>query len=327
MNKKVALFVFLSSITAVFGLFIAVSAGAKQIPFQTVWDSIFHFESTLDMELVRNARLPRAVCTALVGGFLAISGAMMQGVTRNPIAEPSLMGISQGATLAVACMFTSPTLYGFMGNTFAAFVGAIISGSLVLLFSIQNARNMNISRLLLAGTALSTFFISIATVLALLTNRSQSLAFWVAGGFRAANWNSVWLLLVVGSVCTVLAFLLAPRINIVSLGEDVAIGLGENPMKVRIYTLIVIIPLCAISVAVAGNVAFVGLIVPHIVRRIVGQDYRYGIPLSFLAGATLLVWSDVAARLVNQPYETPIGLFTSLIGVPFFLWMVRKERG
>ena len=135
------------------------------------------------------------------------------------------------------------------------------------------------------------------------------------------------LVAIVGVVCTALAFLLAPRINIVNLGEDVAIGLGENPMKVRIYTLLVIIPLSAVSVAVAGNIAFVGLIVPHIVRRVVGQDYRYIIPLSFLVGSTLLIWSDVAARLVNQPYETPIGLFTSLIGVPFFLWMVRKERG
>lgn len=327
MNKKVALLVSISSITALFGLFFAVTAGAKQIPLKTVWDSIVHFESTIDMEVVRNARIPRALCTALVGGFLGICGAMMQGVTRNPIAEPSLMGISQGATLAVAFLYTSPTIYGLFGNTFAAFIGAIISGGLVLLFSIQNARNMNISRLLLAGTAMSTFFISIATVIALLTNHSQSLAFWVAGGFRSTSWNSVWLVAIVGVVCTVLAFLLAPRINIVNLGEDVAIGLGENPMKVRIYTLLVIIPLSAVSVAVAGNIAFVGLIVPHIVRRVVGQDYRYIIPLSFLVGSTLLIWSDVAARLVNQPYETPIGLFTSLIGVPFFLWMVRKERG
>lgn len=327
MNKKSWFLLFFSSIAAMLGLFVAVSAGAKQIPLQTIWDSIFHYEPSVDMEVIRNARIPRAVCTALVGGFLGISGAMMQGVTRNPIAEPSLMGISQGATLAIACLFVSPTMYGLFGTTFAAFLGALLSGGLVLAFSIQNARNMNISRLLLAGTALSTFFLSIATILALLTNRSQSLAFWVSGGFRGVSWMSVWLVLSVGTIGTILAIILAPRINIVSLGEDVAIGLGESPIKVRVYVLLLIIPLSAVSVAIAGNIAFVGLIVPHFVRKVVGQDYRNIIPCSFFMGSTLLIWSDIAARLVNQPYETPIGLFTSLLGVPFFLWMVRKERG
>ncbi|MGL5530613.1 MAG: FecCD family ABC transporter permease, partial [Culicoidibacterales bacterium] len=140
------------------------------------------------------------------------------------------------------------------------------------------------------------------------------------------DWQSVQLLLIIGGLCTIGALLLASKINIVNLGEDVAIGLGENPVKIRILTLLLIIPMCAISVSVAGNIAFVGLIVPHMIRKLVGQDYRIILPLSFLLGGTLLVWSDVLARLVDQPYETPIGLFTTLIGVPFFIWMVRKER-
>lgn len=312
---------------AVIGLITAVSCGAKSIPLKTIWDSLFHFEETLDMQLVRDLRLPRAICTALIGGFLGITGAMMQGVTRNPIAEPSIMGVSQGATLAVAIMGMSPSLYGVLGNTVAALIGASVSGFLVLLFSIQNARNMNISRLLLAGTALSTFFISLASVIAILSNKSQNLAYWVSGGFRTATWKSVWLLLIVGGICTLLALMLSSRINIVNLGEDVAIGLGENPVRVRVYTLLLIIPLCAISVSVAGCIGFVGLIIPHVVRRIVGVDYRYIMPVSFLAGGCLLIWADVAARLVNEPYETPIGLFTALIGIPFFIHLVRKERG
>ena len=325
MNKKIIFLALGSSIIAIIGLIVAICAGAKSIPLQTVWDSIFHYEEVLDMQLVRDVRIPRAISTAFVGGILGITGAMMQGVTRNPVAEPSLMGITQGATFAIALLGMSSSLYGILGNTLAAFIGAMVSGLLVLAFSMKSARNMNMSRLLLAGTALSTFFISMATVIALLTNKSQTLAFWITGGFRAVTWNSVILLLAIGGITTILALFLAPKINIVNLGEDVCIGLGENPVKIRMFTLLLIIPMCAVCVAVAGNIAFVGLIVPHIIRKIVGQDYRLIMPISFLCGATLVIWSDVLARLINQPYETPIGLFTSLVGVPLFIWMVRKE--
>lgn len=325
MNKKTFILVLGCSIVAIIGLIVAICAGAKSIPLQTVWDSIFHYEDVLDMQLVRDVRIPRAISTAFVGGLLGITGAMMQGVTRNPVAEPSLMGITQGATFAIALLGMSSSLYGLLGNTLAAFVGAIISGLLVLAFSMKSARNMNMSRLLLAGTALSTFFISMATVIALLTNKSQSLAFWITGGFRAVTWNSVMLLLIVGGMTTIIALFLAPKINIVNLGEDVCIGLGENPVKIRMITLLLIIQMCAVCVAVAGNIAFVGLIVPHIIRKLLGTDYRVIMPVSFLGGAMLVIWADVLARLVNQPYETPIGLFTSLVGVPLFIWMVRKE--
>ena len=325
MNKKVTLLVTLCSLFAIIGLIVAICAGAKSIPLQTVIDSIFHYEDILDMQLVRDVRIPRAICTAFIGGLLGITGAMMQGVTRNPVAEPSLMGITQGATFAIALMGASSGLLGLFGYMFAAFIGALVSGTLVLLFSMKSARHMNMSKLLLAGTALSTFFISMATVIALLTNKSQNLAFWLAGGFRATTWASVQLVLIVGVLTTILALFLAPKINVVNLGEEVCIGLGENPNRIRMQTLLLIIPMCAVCVAVAGNIAFVGLIVPHIIRRWVGQDYRVIMPLSFLFGSTLVIWADVLARLVNQPYETPIGLFTSLVGVPLFIWMVRKD--
>lgn len=325
MNKKVISLVSFCSLFAIIGLVVAICAGAKSIPLQTVWESFFHYEDVLEMQLVRDVRIPRAICTAFVGGLLGITGAMMQGVTRNPVAEPSLMGITQGAMFAVAMVGTSSTLYGLFGNMIAALIGALVSGVLVLLFSMKSARNMNLSRLLLAGTALSTFFISLATIIALLTNQSQNLAFWISGGFRATTWESVKLVSIIGGIGTVVSLLLARKINTLSLGEEVCIGLGQNPVKIRLYTLLLIIPMCAVSVAVAGNIAFIGLIVPYIVRKVVGSDYRLIMPISFLGGATLVIWADVLARLVNQPYETPIGLFTSLVGVPLFIWMVRKE--
>lgn len=323
-NKKVILFICICIVSVIFGIFIALIVGAKNIPLATVWESFFNFNNDLDMSLIRDIRLPRALATAIVGGLLGTSGAMMQGVTRNPVAEPSLMGITQGATLAIAIFYatSSANSIGLIGS---ATLGATISGILILLFSMKNTRVINVSKLLLAGTALSVFFISLASVVGILSNRSQSLAFWISGGFRTADWQSVKLLFITSIICFALSILISNKINILSLGEDIAIGLGEKPGFIRIVTLVLIIPMCAVSVAVAGNIAFVGLIIPHIVRKIIGVDYKHIIPASFALGAALLVWADIAARMINVPYETPIGLFTSLFGIPFFIWLIRKE--
>jgi iron complex transport system permease protein len=309
------------------GLLAATCFGAKAVSLETVLNSILHYDRReLDMLLVVDSRLPRALCSVLVGGLLAMTGAVMQGITRNPIAEPSIMGVTQGAMLAVAVASVNASLYGMLGNALAALMGALASGALVLLFSMRSARNVSLARLLIAGTAISTFFLSLASLVALLGNRSQELAFWVSGGFRTATWNYVWLLLAVGGACAIAFLLLGQRINIVSLGDDVATGLGIKPNRVRIQSFALLVPICAVCVATAGNIAFVGLIVPHIVRRILGNDYRRLIPLSFACGAALLVWADVAAKMVNIPYETPIGLFSSLIGIPIFIWLVRREH-
>lgn len=327
MKKRTVIIVAAAMIAMAAGLLAATCLGAKNIPIKTVIESLFHYREELDMMLVRDSRLPRALCSALVGGLLAMAGAMMQGITRNSIAEPSIMGVTQGAVLAVAIASVSSSVYGILGYSISAFTGAMLGGVLVLLFSMQSASNMRLSRLLMAGTAMSTFFLSMASLVALIGNRSQELAFWISGGFRTATWKYVWLLAAIGGICTLFALIMSHKINIVSLGDDVAVGLGVKPTRVRIQTVALIIPICAVCVATAGNIAFVGLIIPHIVRKTLGNDFRKLIPVSFLGGAALLTWADVAAKLVNQPYETPIGLFSSLIGIPIFISLVRREKG
>lgn len=325
--KVITVSLILSALIAV-GFTTAICVGAKNIPLDTIWLSITDYNpDIIDMQLIRDVRIPRAVCTILVGAFLGVAGAAMQGVTRNPIAEPTIMGISQGATLTVTIAVVMSVGGGMLGKSLAALAGAFVSGMLVLLFSIQSARNMSLSRLLLAGTAIGTFFISLSTMIAMIRNRSWDVAFWVAGGFRTAEWRQVWMLAAGGIIFMLILLLLSGRINIVNLGEDIAIGLGTNPGRVRFAAVLLIVPLCAVSVAAAGNIAFVGLIIPHIMRRIFGLDYRLIMPFSMLGGSLLLVWADIAARMINSPYETPIGLFTSLMGVPFFLYLVRKENG
>lgn len=325
MKSRIMLMTVIGIILLISGMILSVCIGAKNIAVEEILNALLHYDDSINAQLIRNIRLPRMICGILVGGMLALTGTMMQGILRNPVAEPSILGITQGATLMIA--ITAVTNYvSVYGNAFMAFIGAGISGGLMLLFTLRNASNQSMARILLAGTALSTFFLAMASIVALLGNRSQELAFWVAGGLRQANWKQVVWLLIIGGIFSALSFLIAPEINIVSLGDDVATGLGLIPEKVKFKVILFLIPMCAVCVAAAGNIAYVGLFIPHIIRRIIGNDYRFLMPLSFLYGGIVLVIADIAARMIATPYELPVGLFTSCIGVPVFLWLIRKEK-
>ncbi len=326
-NKKVWLFFALNVGLLITGFYLAIILGATKVNFSDIWNSIFMPQETLEHMLIRDVRLPRALCVLLTGGVLGICGSMIQGVTRNPIAEPSLLGVSQGGTLVIAIFYGAGVSINTGSTMVAASIGALFAGGLVIAFTSRNPGNMSVGKLLLAGTALSTFFISLTTIIGLLTNRSQFIAFWVAGGFRNATWQDFWLIALVGIPGVLYAIYLSPKINILNLGDDTAIGLGESPEKIRYTTLLLMIPMCAAAVAVGKNIGFVGLIVPQLVRMILGQDYRKNIPFSFLLGSVLLTFADTAARMLYDPYETPIGIFTAIIGVPFFIILARKERG
>lgn len=325
-HKRCAAFA-VGAVLVVAGMLVSVSVGAKDIPLSDVLGAIFNYdEGQLDHILVRDSRLPRTLCAALVGAVLALSGAMMQGVLKNPVAEPSIMGVNQGATLMVAISMVSSLAGGVLGNFAMALVGAAVTGGLLLLFTMSNSANQSMARILLAGTAMSTFFLALATVVGLLGGRSQELAFWVAGGLRQTGWTQVLVLLLVGGAFSALAFAWAGKVNVLNLGDDFACGLGLRPQRVKMQVIAMIVPLCGVAVAVAGNIGYIGLFVPHILRRIVGSDYRVLMPASFVFGAAVLVWADIAARMVMAPYELPVGLFTAIIGVPVFLLLVRGEK-
>lgn len=326
-NKRTIIFVFCSLLLLIVGLILAIKLGSVHITFKDIWNSIFNYNKTLELMLVRDVRIPRALSVLLTGGILGVTGAMVQGVTRNPIAEPSILGVSQGATLIIAIFYAVGVTINTKNVMIASFIGALITGIIVLAFISKKANNNSITKILLAGTAMSTFFISLTTIIGLLTNQSQMIAFWVSGGFRNATWADFKLVFIFAIIGLVIAILLSSKINILNLGDDVAIGLGQNPQKIRFKTLMVVIPMIAAAVAVGKNIAFVGLIVPQIVRKLLGEDYRRNIPCSFLFGAVLLTYADIAARMLFNPYETPIGVFTVLIGVPFFISIARKERG
>ncbi|ETI87711.1 MAG: Transport system permease [Clostridium butyricum DORA_1] len=326
-KKHTALFISCSLLLLVIGMVLAVRSGSVPISFSDIFNSIFNYNETLELMLVKDVRIPRALCVVFTGGILGATGAMIQGVTRNPIAEPSILGVSQGATLVISIFYAAGIAVNTKNVMIASFIGALITGIIVLMFISKKANNNSIAKILLAGTAMSTFFMSLTTIIGLLSNQSQMIGFWVAGGFRNVSWSDFNLVAVVGILGLLAGVFLSPKINILNLGDDVAIGLGESPERIRIITLIVVIPMCAAAVAIGKNIAFVGLIIPQIVRKILGEDYRRNIPCSFLLGAVLLTYADIAARMIFNPYETPIGVFTALIGIPFFISIARRERG
>ena len=326
-SKRLSIFLICSLLLLVVGLVLAVRLGSVHIAFSDIFNSIFNYSETLELMLVRDVRIPRALSVLMTGGILGVTGAMIQGVTRNPIAEPSILGVSQGATLVIAIFYAAGIGITTKNVMIASFIGAFITGFIVLGFISKKANNNSIAKILLAGTAMSTFFVSLTTVIGLLTNQSQMIGFWVSGGFRNATWADFKLIFIVGIIGLIITMILSPKINILNLGDDVAIGLGESPEKIRFITLMVMIPMIAAAVAVGKNIAFVGLIIPQVVRKILGEDYRKNIPCSFLLGAVLLTYADIAARMLFNPYETPIGVFTAIIGIPFFISVARKERG
>ena len=326
-NKPLLIFLIVSLLLLVGGLVLAVRLGSVHIAFSDIFNSIFNYSETLELMLVRDVRIPRALSVLMTGGLLGVTGALIQGVTRNPIAEPSILGVSQGATLVIAIFYAAGIGITTKNVMIASFIGALITGLIVLGFISKKANNNSIAKILLAGTAMSTFFVSLTTVIGLLTNQSQMIGFWVSGGFRNATWADFKLVFIVGIIGLIITMILSPKINILNLGDDVAIGLGESPEKIRFITLMVMIPMIAAAVAVGKNIAFVGLIIPQVVRKILGEDYRKNIPCSFLLGAVLLTYADIAARMLFNPYETPIGVFTAIIGIPFFISVARKERG
>ncbi|BAK81551.1 FecCD family ABC transporter permease [Candidatus Arthromitus sp. SFB-rat-Yit] len=323
-NKK--LISIIGFVLLIIGVLASINIGAKYIPIKEVFNSIFFYDGSVEAHLIRDVRLPRVISALLNGGILAVCGAMIQGVMRNPLADPSVIGITQGATLAISLSTLFPIGLGIYGNFFMALIGSAFSGIIILIIMKNSSLNHNISKVLLASTAMSTLFISIASIIALIKNRSQELAFWISGSFNQNGWVQVISLIIIGSIFCFISFLMIDNLNVLNLGDENAISLGVSPSKMRIKIISIIIPLCSICVSTAGNISFVGLLVPHIIRKLVGTNYKDILPLSFLFGSVLLIFSDIIARTVLSPYELPVGIFTSFIGIPIFLLLIRKEK-
>ncbi|MFD1850433.1 FecCD family ABC transporter permease [Oceanobacillus bengalensis] len=315
-------------VALIIAIAVSISYGTTAIPLETVWQAVFSFEADVTShQVVQELRLPRALSAALVGAFLAVSGAMMQGITRNPLASPSIMGVTDGAAFALVLMLAFfPAVTNF-GTTIASFVGAGLAVTLIFMIGSFSSGGLTPIKLALAGVAIGTMLRSISSIFSLHFQLEKEMGFWLAGGLAGTNWTSVKILFLAGIIGLAISFSIGKSITILSLGDDMATNLGQNNVRIKALSVIAILILTGAAVSIAGAIGFVGLIVPHITRFIMGTDYKWIIPSSAIFGALLLVLSDIVSRLINAPFETPVGAITSLIGVPFFLYLARSSGG
>lgn len=315
---------------------VAVGLGAVSLPLETVWgviaDRVFPGLVTPDWTtgqaaIVWEIRLPRALLAAMVGAGLALVGASLQSVTRNPLADPHLLGISAGGAFgAILALLHTGLFLGLLTVPLLAFAGALASTLLVLAVS-SFAQATSADRLVLAGVAVSFIVMSCANVLIFLGDprAAHTAIFWMLGGLGLAQWDQLLYPAVILAACAAWLVANAGRLNAMTIGDETAATLGIPVARFRLSVFVVGALLTGCMVAFSGIIGFVGLMVPHIVRILVGGDYARVLPASALIGAIFLVWADIAARTIMAPEDIPIGIVTGLVGGGLFVWLLRRR--
>ncbi|MFI8416467.1 FecCD family ABC transporter permease [Serratia sp. NPDC078593] len=306
---------------------VAANYGALTLSFRTLWQQPF---SDTAWHIWFNIRLPRVLLAVIIGCALAVSGAVMQGLFRNPLADPSLLGISSGGALCVALTIvlplTLPTVIALYGQMLAAFIGSLLIS--ILIYAISRRGHASLSRLLLAGIAINALCMAAIGVLSYLSSDQQLRQFslWMMGSLNQSQWPTLLISASLILPAALLTLLQAHRLNVLQLGDEEAHYLGINVQRSKLQLLLLCALLVGAAVAVSGVIGFIGLVVPHLVRMRLGGDHRWLLPASALGGACLLLIGDTLARTWVAPAEMPVGLMTSLLGGPYFLWLVMRQR-
>ena len=303
-------------------LIISILFGDAKIHLSTIFEAVFNYDSKNQQHnIISEIRIPRDIGAILVGVALGTSGAVIQGVTKNGLADPSLIGLNSGASFMLALTFAFYPTAPFLVMMFAGFIGALMGGFIVLMIGRSRSDGFNPMRIILAGAAVSALLTALSQGVALLFRLNQSLTFWSAGGVSGTTWNQlIWAAPFI-IIALVIIISMSKQLTILNLGETLAKGLGQNIAFTRAISLILSMVLAGIAVAMVGQIAFVGLMVPHIVRYLVGTDYARVIPLTAVVGGLLLLVADTVARMLG---EAPVGAIISFIGVPYFLYLVKR---
>lgn len=305
----------------------SISFGAADMSLSLAWGAVFHFDPAVtEHQIIQQFRLPRTLADIVVGCSLAVCGAIMQGTTRNPLADSGLLGISSGSTFAIAlCMaFLPGRSYG--ETMLYSCIGAALTTLITYYMASVGKRGMTPQRLVLAGMSISMLFGSFSTYIAIKYDIGQDLAFWTAGGTANIEWAHLAYVSPVFFAALIWAISLSPSITILNFGEELAAGLGLRVNLIKGSSTIIVLLLTGLSVIIVGPIGFVGLIIPHMVRFMVGVDYRFIMPAAAIYGAVFMVTADLFGRLIARPHEMPLGIIFAIIGVPYFLYLVRKQR-
>ncbi|BAR82893.1 iron(III) dicitrate transport system permease FecD [Bacillus thuringiensis serovar tolworthi] len=318
----------IAPILILFTIILSILYGAKSIDAETVWNALFHFDSSdVNHNIIITSRLPRVVAALLVGAFLAISGALMQGMTRNYLASPSIMGVTDGAAFVITLSMIFLPGMSSIGMVVCSMIGSALGAGIVFGFGSLLQNGLSSVRLAIIGTVIGTFLSSVSAAMASYFQISQNVSFWFNAKLDQVDPNIIKITIPFGIIGIILALLISKSITILSLGEEVSINLGQRTKLVKAMAILSVIFLTGTAVALVGKVGFVGLIIPHITRFIIGVDYKWILPCAGVIGGVFLALCDVLSRFVNYPFETPIGVVTSLIGIPFFLYLIRTRGG
>jgi iron complex transport system permease protein len=304
--------------------FISMVFGAADTSVKDVWFALSSLGEGEKVTILQEIRFPRAVAAIFVGAALSVSGAIMQGMTRNPLADPGLLGLTAGANAALAITLAFIPSVNSLGIMTACFIGA--GAGALMVFGISSLKRGGFSplRIVLAGAAVSAFLFAIAEGTGLFFKISKDVSMWTAGGLIGTTWGQLQVIVPFIAAGIIVSLFLSRQLTILSLNEEVAVGLGQRTAFVKTILFIVIILLAGAAVALVGNMVFIGLMIPHIVRVITGTDYRFIIPVSTLLGASFLLLADTLGRTINAPYETPVAAIVAIMGLPFFLFIVHK---
>ena len=306
----------------------SLAIGARGLALETVWQALTQFDPASGDHAVVHARIPRTVLGLLAGGALGLAGAAMQGVARNPLADPGIIGINAGAALAVVTGIYVFGLSSLTGYIWFAFIGAAAAAVLVYLVASLGRDGATPVKLALAGAALSAGLFSLMNVI-LVSSRDtlDRFRFWQVGGIAGRDWSVILPALPFLLVGAGLVLATGRILNNLALGDDIARGLGQRVGLTRGITALGIVLLCGSATALAGPIGFVGLIIPHAVRFLTGPDYRWILPFALILAPALLLAADVIGRVILLPGEVPAGIMTALVGAPVFVWLVRRGKG
>ncbi|MET9296479.1 iron ABC transporter permease [Streptomyces sp. NPDC003077] len=327
------LFGVLVVLAATFG----VAAGSISVPADQVWGILLHRVhpglaeptwSAARETIVMDVRLPRVLLAGVVGAGLAVAGMALQALVRNPLADPMLLGVSSGATVgAVVVMVFHLTLFGMFSLPVAAFIGALVALVAVYLLA-QSGGRMTTVRLVLAGVATAEVLSALASFFLVTSDdphKTQSALRWMLGGLAGTTWPMVWVPAAAVLIGTAVLLGVCRPLNLLLAGEEAAVALGLDVHRFRAALFTLVALMIGTIVAVSGQIGFVGLIMPHVVRLLVGADHRRALPAAALLGAAFLIAADLAARTFMSPEEIPVGILTALVGGPFFLWLMRRR--
>ncbi|MBP8703836.1 MAG: iron ABC transporter permease [Streptococcus sp.] len=318
---------FIISLLFVIGAYLSLRFGAISYSHQQLVETLRHpMTDSPVQDVVIDLRLPRMVAAILVGAAMAQAGAMMQGITRNVIADPGLLGINAGAGLALILGYAIFGSLHYSQILVICLLGSCLAAGLVFGLSYQVQKGYNQLRLILSGAMVASLFSAIGQAITIYFDLSTAVIGWQAGGLVQVNWEMLAIIGPLIIVGLILAQLFSHQLTILSLNETVAKNLGQRTALMTMVLLGIVLLLSAAAVALVGSLSFVGLIIPHFIRMFTGKNYKMLLPLTAFAGASFLIWVDLVCRSINPPAETPISAVISIIGLPCFLWLIRKEK-